>query len=84
MQKQEILNYLKSNQDYYYKQFGIKFIFKKILVMFKSNRDYKLYIEDIANESKSIKIFAKNITYDEFEKVIKDMLTKLNKKTDIE
>lgn len=84
MQKQEILNYLKSNQDYYYNQFGIKFIFKKILVMFKSNRDYKLYIEDIANESKSIKIFAKNITYDEFEKVIKDMLTKLNKKTDIE
>lgn len=84
MQKQEILNYLKSNQDYYYKQFGIKFIFKKILVMFKSNRDYKLYIEDIANESKNIENFAKNITYDEFEKVIKDMLTKLNKKTDIE
>lgn len=26
MQKQEILNYLKSNQEYYYNQFGIKFI----------------------------------------------------------
>lgn len=26
MQKQDILNYLKSNQDYYYNQFGIKFI----------------------------------------------------------
>ena len=26
MQKQEILNYLKSNQEYYYNKFGIKFI----------------------------------------------------------
>ncbi len=26
MQKQDILNYLKSNQEYYYKKFGIKFI----------------------------------------------------------
>ncbi len=25
--------------------------------MFKSNRDYKLYIEDIANECKNIKKF---------------------------
>ncbi len=26
IQKQEILNYLKSHQEYYYNQFGIKFI----------------------------------------------------------
>lgn len=26
MNKQDILNYLKSNQEYYYKKFGIKFI----------------------------------------------------------
>ncbi|WP_404318406.1 nucleotidyltransferase family protein [Malaciobacter canalis] len=26
MHKQDILDYLKSNQEYYYKQFGIKFI----------------------------------------------------------
>jgi uncharacterized protein with HEPN domain len=46
--------------------------------MFKSNRDYKLYIEDIANECKNIKKFVENITYDEFEKAINDMLTKLD------
>jgi uncharacterized protein with HEPN domain len=34
--------------------------------MFKSNRDYKLYIEDIANECKNIKKFVGNITYNEF------------------
>jgi len=34
--------------------------------MFKSNRDYKLYIEDIAYECKNIKKFVENITYDEF------------------
>jgi uncharacterized protein with HEPN domain len=34
--------------------------------MFKSNRDYKLYIEDIANECKNIRLFTKGITYDEF------------------
>jgi uncharacterized protein with HEPN domain len=34
--------------------------------MFKSNRDYKLYIEDIASECKNIKLFVKDITYDEF------------------
>jgi len=26
MKKQDILNYLKSNQEYYYDQFGVKFI----------------------------------------------------------
>jgi len=26
MHKQDILNYLKSNQEYYYNQFGVKFI----------------------------------------------------------
>jgi uncharacterized protein with HEPN domain len=46
--------------------------------MFKSNRDYKLYIEDIANECKNIKKFVENITYDEFEKAINEMLTKLD------
>lgn len=34
--------------------------------MFKSDRSYKLYIEDIANECKNIKNFVENITYDEF------------------
>ena len=34
--------------------------------MFKSNRDYKLYIEDIAYECKNIKKFVEDITYDEF------------------
>ena len=34
--------------------------------MFKSNRDYKLYIEDIASECKNIRLFAKDTTYDEF------------------
>jgi uncharacterized protein with HEPN domain len=34
--------------------------------MFKSNRDYKLYIEDIASECKNIKLFVKDTTYDEF------------------
>jgi len=31
--------------------------------MFKSNRDYKLYIEDIYYECKNIKKFVENITY---------------------
>lgn len=34
--------------------------------MFKSNRDYKLYIEDIAYECKNIKKFVQDITYEEF------------------
>jgi len=34
--------------------------------MFKSNRSYQLYIEDIANECKNIKKFVKDITYQEF------------------
>ena len=34
--------------------------------MFKSNRDYKLYIEDIAKECKNIKKFIQNIAYNEF------------------
>lgn len=34
--------------------------------MFKSNRDYRLYIEDIKKECKNIRSFVKNITYDEF------------------
>lgn len=34
--------------------------------MFKSSRDYRLYIIDIANECKNIKKFVANITYDEF------------------
>lgn len=34
--------------------------------MFKSNRDYKLYVEDIVNECKNIKKFVENITYNEF------------------
>ena len=34
--------------------------------MFKSNRDYKLYIEDIAFECKNIRKFVENITYEEF------------------
>jgi uncharacterized protein with HEPN domain len=34
--------------------------------MFKSNRDYKLYIEDIVIECKNIRNFIKDITYEEF------------------
>lgn len=34
--------------------------------MFKSNRDYRLYIEDIVNEIKNIKKFVENIDYEEF------------------
>jgi len=41
-------------------------IFIRIWFMFKSNRDYKLYIEDITNECKNIKLFVKDTTYDEF------------------
>ena len=34
--------------------------------MFKSNRDYKLYIIDIATECKNIRNFVENISYEEF------------------
>ena len=34
--------------------------------MFRSNRDYKLYIEDIASECENIKKFVGNITYEAF------------------
>lgn len=34
--------------------------------MFKSSRDYKLYLQDIANECKNIRMFVKGITYEEF------------------
>ena len=34
--------------------------------MFKSNRDFKLYIEDISRECKNIRKFVENITYSEF------------------
>jgi len=34
--------------------------------MFKSNRDFKLYLEDISSECKNIKIFTKDISYEEF------------------
>ncbi len=34
--------------------------------MFKSNRDYKLYIDDIVIECKNIKNFVDGVSYDEF------------------
>ncbi len=34
--------------------------------MFKSNRDFKLYLEDISTECKNIKTFTKDVTYEEF------------------
>jgi uncharacterized protein with HEPN domain len=34
--------------------------------MFESNRDYKLYIEDLANECKNIRLFTRDTTYSEF------------------
>ena len=34
--------------------------------MFKSNRDFKLYILDISNECKNIRTFTKNISYEDF------------------
>lgn len=30
--------------------------------MFKSNRDFKLYLEDISSECKNIKLFTKDVT----------------------
>lgn len=43
--------------------------------MFKSNRDYKLYIEDIVFECKNIKQFVENITYDEFTENLEKVYT---------
>ena len=34
--------------------------------MFKSNRNFKLYILDISNECKNIRTFTKNVSYEEF------------------
>ena len=34
--------------------------------MFKSNRNWKLYVEDIATECKNIRQFTKGINYEEF------------------
>lgn len=34
--------------------------------MFKSNRDFKLYILDISNECKNIRTFTKNVSYEDF------------------
>lgn len=34
--------------------------------MFKSNRDFKLYLEDIVTECNNIKTFVKDVTYEEF------------------
>ncbi|MEA3369938.1 MAG: DUF86 domain-containing protein [Campylobacterota bacterium] len=34
--------------------------------MFKSNRDFKLYLKDISSECKNIKTFTKDVTYEEF------------------
>jgi len=34
--------------------------------MFKSKRAFKLYLEDISSECKNIKIFTKDVTYEEF------------------
>ena len=34
--------------------------------MFKSNRDYNLYVEDIVGECKNIRNFVDGITYEEF------------------
>jgi len=34
--------------------------------MFKSYRDYRLYIDDIVSECKNIKMFVDGITYEEF------------------
>ena len=34
--------------------------------MYKSNRDYRLYLEDIANECRNIQKFVENTTYNEF------------------
>ncbi|MEA2017624.1 MAG: DUF86 domain-containing protein [Campylobacterota bacterium] len=34
--------------------------------MFKTNRNYKLYLEDISFECKNIKKFVENTTYEEF------------------
>ena len=36
------------------------------LSMFKSNRDFKLYLEDISSECINIKMFVNGVTYEEF------------------
>ncbi len=43
--------------------------------MFKSNHDYKLYIDDIVSECKNIKLFTKGITYDEFTENLEKVYT---------
>jgi uncharacterized protein with HEPN domain len=34
--------------------------------MFKSHRDFKLYLEDISNECNNIRVFTKDVTYEAF------------------
>ena len=34
--------------------------------MFKSNRNFRLYLEDISSECKNIKLFTKDVRYEEF------------------
>jgi len=77
MNKQDILNYLKSHQDKYKKQFGIKFI-----GLFGS------YARDEANEKSDIDILYdiekdKKLSIFNYLKLINDLENNLHKKVDL-
>ncbi len=70
IQKQEILNYLKSHQEYYYNQFGIKFIGlfgsyareeadekSDIDILYRIDRDKKLSIFQYLKLNKQLEDF---------------------------
>ena len=70
MQKQEILNYLKSHQEYYYNQFGIRFVGlfgsyareeadekSDIDILYKIDKDKKLSIFQYLKLNKQLEDF---------------------------
>jgi hypothetical protein len=77
MYKQDILNYLKSNQDYYHKQFGVQFI-----GVFGS------FARDEANENSDIDILykiekGKKLSMFRYLKLIKQLEDFFHKKIDL-
>jgi uncharacterized protein len=77
MQKQDILNYLKSNQEYYHNQFGVQFI-----GLFGS------FARDEANENSDIDILYKiekdkKLSMFKYLKLTKQLEENLNKKIDL-
>jgi predicted nucleotidyltransferase len=77
MQKQDILNYLKSNQEYYHNQFGVQFI-----GLFGS------FARDEANENSDIDILYKiekdkKLSMFKYLKLTKQLEENLHKKIDL-